>query len=766
MVKAEKLTFLLILVLSVSLHYIDERAFSRVHLFCAHLFLPSLVLFILIKEGIEKRLLKRISILTIIPLAVSGLSLFNLKSELDNIEIFHIASAILGLLLFYLFRKKNKHILYTSLSFILVSQLSGLFQTVGYDYFLPRPIEDYEVESLKVERDKQFTTFKKKIHPILEKKCHVCHNSEVQNGGLDLTSFKSITGKGHFHKFINSKNIYKSGFFLRSQLNIENEKHMPKSRGMLSSTELSIIKDWVNKGGLSFTRESVSYSEKLKLDKKNIWIFDNKLKRASKSIDKSIEKRISSVQFKKERLKSFQLIRKLRLNLTGLLPSKHELDRFIQKKISYDSLVDSLIQSNTYAQQRTTEWLDFTGYFENKKNFSSQNLDHINYLIEVFNKDINYFSFLKSYTTPPKSTFSKTKNTNFFKFQKYEKDEDEVKNYAYLISAENSIENLFSFTLGVNLRCAQCHDHQYTPISNFEYYNQLSQVDKFYQLRELEKTEKNLSKNVPLNKRKLSIFTSDETGHKLSLNDWITSTKHGPGFLTARTYVNFVWSNFMGMELIKNGQDHFKNNGPPIYINLVNSLTLGFIENNLSTKWLIKNIVKSDAYKNTYHFENDKFNFKKETKLRGESIRDILFQILGKLNTNNLQRIQNRRLMDIDLDTSYRSIFYSRNENSRFNNLLMVPRDGRALISRNNSSKLNNALFFNNSSLINEYINLLKRKYDMHKIGDISKLYKTIFQRDINNKERSFWTKVIHNKTDPKIILHSIISSNELIYIK
>ena len=758
------LLYVTVLVISIIGYYQDTNSFSHIHLIFSHLFFPSLLLCYFTRES-NQNIFKILMIIIFIPLSVSGIALFNLKHEIEAVEIFHILSALIGVTLFTSIYFKKYLITKIGILFCFLSLVIGLYQSVGFNYFFPQNINDYEVEGINVFKDDQYILFKDRIRPILEKKCQSCHNESLRHGGLDLTSFESITGKGSFLKFVNKKSLYKSGFYFRSQLNPEDHKHMPKVRGMLSEGELSVIRDWVKRGGLSFIeKKGMKKNQNQNTQGHKRWITDKPALEVNGSIDKSLKKVYKSLQYSEVSLTKPQMLRRLKLNLNGLLPTPEEVQNFESVNALYEDFVDRFIGSESFGEHWTTAWLDYTGYYEGKKFFKANNLKYLNFIINKFNSNFNYFVFLKKFVTPPQKNFQETENRNYFKFQKYEIDEEEDENLAYLVSAERAVENLYSFTLGVNMRCAKCHDHPYAPVSNLDYYSQLFKVKSFYQLSHLDRIDGNLNKNTKLWNKNIDVFSKDAMGQNLPISDWFTNVELGGGFVTARSYVNFSWKVLMGKSLINNELDHYLNTSSPVYLDTLNQLTLRFINNGLSTKWLVKSIVSSDAYKNKYNFLSDIYEFKNVSKIRGESIRDILFQVLGTLKLSPKRNIKDSEFLTVNSSSHYRSIYYSRVLNERFSNLLTIPSTGKSILERDDKSGPNNVFFFNNNNFMHDYIKKLNSKYKIENIQDIEVLYRVLYQRELKENEREYWKLKLISKFDQKIILHSLLSSDEFVF--
>jgi len=129
-----------------------------------------------------------------------------------------------------------------------------------------------------------------------------------------------------------------------------------------------------------------------------------------------------------------------------------------------------------------------------------------------------------------------------------------------------------------------------------------------------------------------------QSNGRLELANWLASDSNP---LTARVYVNRVWSWLMGDGIVRS-IDNFGTTGEqPSNPELLDWLTLEFIHCGWSTKWLVREILLSDAYQrsskatqNAIELDPDNRLFARSTvrRLDAETIRDTLLSISGELD--------------------------------------------------------------------------------------------------------------------------------------
>ncbi len=124
---------------------------------------------------------------------------------------------------------------------------------------------------------------------------------------------------------------------------------------------------------------------------------------------------------------------------------------------------------------------------------------------------------------------------------------------------------------------------------------------------------------------------------RLELANWLVSDANP---LTARVYVNRVWYWLMGEGIVRT-IDNFGTTGEtPCNPELLDWLTLQFIQHEWSTKWLVREIVNSDAYKRASQCSQSSMELDPDNRMfaRGyirrldaETFRDTLLDISGEL---------------------------------------------------------------------------------------------------------------------------------------
>ncbi len=173
------------------------------------------------------------------------------------------------------------------------------------------------------------------------------------------------------------------------------------------------------------------------------------------------------------------LIRRLYLDLLGLLPSPEEADAFINdtRPDAWEQLVDRLLQSPHYGERWGRHWLDQARYADS----NGYTIDgprimwpYRDWVISALNRDLPFDQFTVEQLAGdllPDPSLSQLVATAFHRNTMINQEggvkPDQFRHEA-LIDRVNTTGAVW---LGLTVGCAQCHSHKYDPISHQEYYS-------------------------------------------------------------------------------------------------------------------------------------------------------------------------------------------------------------------------------------------------------------------------------------------------------
>ncbi len=128
------------------------------------------------------------------------------------------------------------------------------------------------------------------------------------------------------------------------------------------------------------------------------------------------------------------------------------------------------------------------------------------------------------------------------------------------------------------------------------------------------------------------------SGRRLALARWLVD----PGNpLTARVHVNRIWSHHFGTGIVKTLDNFGKIGARPTHPELLDWLTMEFVENGWSHKQLHRLILKSSVYRQSSQSnpklknsdpQNQLLGYWPPRRIEGEAVRDAVLLMAGKLN--------------------------------------------------------------------------------------------------------------------------------------
>jgi hypothetical protein len=179
------------------------------------------------------------------------------------------------------------------------------------------------------------------------------------------------------------------------------------------------------------------------------------------------------------------LLRRIYLDVTGLPPTVEEIEAFFELRAQYphedahrvfDHLVDQLLSSPRYGERWAQYWLDLARFAETD-GFEHDKLrpnawKYRDWVIAALNEDLPYDQFIRWQVAgdllAPDSESAVTA-THFCLACPDMPDINSQDERKHTLLDEMT-GTVASVILGLQVRCAQCHDHVYDPISQADFY--------------------------------------------------------------------------------------------------------------------------------------------------------------------------------------------------------------------------------------------------------------------------------------------------------
>ena len=294
--------------------------------------------------------------------------------------------------------------------------------------------------------------FVHQVVPILRTHCGKCHTGDQLKGGFSLNDRASLMEGGE------SGVVVKVGDAMGSRLlevvvSEDPDDRMPPKGERLSAAEVAVLTAWVNDGAVwdeGFSFKPTAYDPPLKPRRPELPVaVDGR----DHPIDRLIDTYLADKQLPRpEPLEDTVFLRRVGLDLVGLLPPPDDVERFLADP-SPDrraAVIESLLSGKVaYAEHWLTFWNDLlrndyagTGYIDGGRRQISA------WLYEALLSNMPFDQFARELIAPPTD-----ESRGFIGGIKWRGE----------VSAGQTVEVQFAQSvaqtfLGLNMKCASCHD--------------------------------------------------------------------------------------------------------------------------------------------------------------------------------------------------------------------------------------------------------------------------------------------------------------------
>jgi hypothetical protein len=340
-------------------------------------------------------------------------------------------------------------------------------------------------------------TFDTHVLPILKTHCLKCHGPIKPKGALNLAGARPLARGGKSGPAVLVGKPDESALWEQ----VASGEMPPEPEERLSEADKSAIRRWIEQGATGLPAAAEVAQSAPAADH---WAFAPSRRPPPPAVRDPRRIRTSVDRFIQHELEirgltlgpdadSATLVRRLTLDLTGVPPSPHETEAFVNdpSPIAYERLVERLIASPRYGERWGKYWLDASGYADSNGYFAADTdrplaYRYRDYVIRAFNADrpldqiireqLAGDEIVKLQTGPgtPPAVIDQLVATHFLRNGQDgtgesdgNPDEVRVDKYAVLDGATQIIG---SSLLGLTLQCSKCHDHKFEPVTQKEYY--------------------------------------------------------------------------------------------------------------------------------------------------------------------------------------------------------------------------------------------------------------------------------------------------------
>jgi len=172
------------------------------------------------------------------------------------------------------------------------------------------------------------------------------------------------------------------------------------------------------------------------------------------------------------------LLRRVTLDLTGLLPTLAELDAFLDDDSpgAYARTVDRLLDSPRYGEHMALGWMEASRYADTD-GYQNDRLRYMwvwrDWLIKALNDNMPFDQFVTEQMAGdllPNRNFFTQVATGFNRNHRINSEGGSIPDEWIVEYVADRVETMGTMFLGLTLTCSRCHDHKFDPIAQKDFY--------------------------------------------------------------------------------------------------------------------------------------------------------------------------------------------------------------------------------------------------------------------------------------------------------
>jgi Protein of unknown function (DUF1549)/Protein of unknown function (DUF1553) len=303
-----------------------------------------------------------------------------------------------------------------------------------------------------------------------------------------------------------------------------------------------------------------------------------------------------------------EFLRRAYLDITGRIPTPHDVHEFLadtdpNKRVK---LIDELLESPRYASHSAAVWR--AALAPETTSIPEARLFQAGFeawLRLRFRSNVGYDALVRELLTAPLSKDPDSPTPAL----KRPEDPNPLAFYAVKDARpENLAAAATRVFLGVQIECAQCHDHPFAKWTREQFWNQaaffagverhgdglFSPMSENFATREISPGSGKKAVAALYLDEKKPVLDPEITPRK-ALADWVTA-RNNPYF--ARAAANRVWGQYFGRGIV-DPVDDFHDGNLPSHPELLDELARAFADSSFDFKFLIRAICRSKTYQRT-----------------------------------------------------------------------------------------------------------------------------------------------------------------------
>ncbi|MFM1558210.1 MAG: DUF1553 domain-containing protein [Roseibacillus sp.] len=311
--------------------------------------------------------------------------------------------------------------------------------------------------------------YNRDIRPLLSDNCFACHGPDANKVEAKLQLHSSGTARAPLGKAKDRHAIVpgkreESELWARITASDPDERMPPHdSHHELTPAQIELLGRWIDEGA--------KYE--------GHWSFQPLAAAKESSLDLFLRAELARSGLKPSgKADKATLLRRLTQDLTGLPPTPEEIVAFGESDDpgAYEQAVDRLLKSPAAAERLAVDWLDGARYADTNGYSIDDHRDMWiwrDWVIHAFltNKPFDEFAVEQiAGDLLPGATEQQKVATGFLRNSMNTHEGGTIAEEYRVTYTADKVDTVATVFMGLTMKCAQCHDHKYDPITQKEYY--------------------------------------------------------------------------------------------------------------------------------------------------------------------------------------------------------------------------------------------------------------------------------------------------------
>lgn len=450
-------------------------------------------------------------------------------------------------------------------------------------------------------------TFERDVLPVLNAHCLQCHGGVHQKNALDLRTLAALRKGGQSGPAVMPGQPDESLLWQKLA-----KDEMPKTDNKVSAANKKLIREWIAAGAKGAEKKTAATPTRPARQPKEVAQF----------IDREIAARLDAARVPASpRADDAEFLRRVFLDIVGKPPTAAQAATFLDSKEPdrRTKLIDSLLVSPDYGRHFGERWVNvFYLTTVNQRPLPPEPFK------AWFAKQLNEGRGWDAVTRDILTATGPISEAPQGLFVYYNGDMNSQ------FSPKILAGNIGQVYLGVQLQCAECHDHPFSAWKQTDFWNLAA---FFRQVARMETVEnkntpgvkerhlevkpgkkpptppkainisipidgeaRNGGKKVPAGFLDGTVLTADPTkSHRPPFAEWLTAKDNR---LFVRASVNRFWAHFLGRGFV-NPLNDFGDHNTPSHLALLDELADEFVASGFDVRHLVRCITLSETYQRT-----------------------------------------------------------------------------------------------------------------------------------------------------------------------